>query len=68
MIQYAGVYFGAISGASAYIGQCVESCEVIAFDDLGPEAIRRLYVKDFPLTVIIDAFGNDLYEIGRKNI
>lgn len=66
MIEYSGVYFGAIGGAGAYIGQCVQSCEVIAFDDLGPEAIRRLVVKDFPLTVIIDAYGNDLYEIGRK--
>ena len=65
MIKYSGVYFGAIGGAGAYIGQCVQSCEIIAFDDLGPEAIRRLVVKDFPLTVIIDAYGNDLYEIGR---
>ena len=65
--QYQGVYFGAIGGAGAYISQCVESCEIIAFEDLGPEAIRRLVVKDFPLTVICDAYGNDLYEIGRKN-
>lgn len=67
MIKYSGVYFGAIGGAGAYIGQCVESCEVIAFDDLGTEAIRKLVVKDFPLTVIIDAYGNDLYEIGRQS-
>lgn len=66
MKKYAGVYFGAIGGAGAYIGQCVEDCEIIAFEDLGPEAIRRLYVKDFPLTVIIDAYGHDLYEIGRN--
>lgn len=66
MVKHVGVYFGAIGGAGAYIGQCVESCEIIAFDDLGPEAIRRLYVRDFPLTVIIDAYGNDLYEIGRN--
>lgn len=66
MVEYSGVYFGAIGGAGAYIGQCVESCEVIAFDDLGPEAIRKLVVKDFPLTVIIDADGNDLYEMGRE--
>jgi len=66
MIQYSGVYFGAIGGAGAYIGKCVESCEMIAFEDLGPEAIRRLVVKDFPLTVIIDAQGHDLYDIGRK--
>ncbi len=67
MMAYQGVYFGAIGGAGAYIGKCVESCEVIAFDDLGPEAIRKLYVKDLPLTVIIDAYGKDLYEIGREN-
>lgn len=66
MIEHSGVYFGAIGGAGAYIGKCVESCEVIAFDDLGPEAIRKLHVKDLPLTVIIDAKGNDLYEIGRQ--
>lgn len=66
MKEHAGVYFGAIGGAGAYIGRCVQSCEVIAFDDLGPEAIRRLEVKDFPLTVIIDAYGQDLYEKGRK--
>lgn len=65
MVKHHGVYFGAIGGAGAYIGNVVESCEVIAFDDLGPEAIRRLVVKDFPLTVIIDAYGNDLYEQGR---
>lgn len=65
--KYKGVYFGAIGGAGAYIGKCIESCEVIAFDDLGPEAIRKLVVKDLPLTVIVDSQGNDLYEIGRKN-
>jgi fumarate hydratase subunit beta len=65
MIEYSGVYFGAIGGAGAFIGQCIESCEIIAFDDLGPEAIRRLVVKDFPLTVIVDSEGYDLYEIGR---
>jgi fumarate hydratase subunit beta len=65
MIEYSGVYFGAIGGAGAFIGQCIESCEIIAFDDLGPEAIRRLVVKDFPLTVIVDSEGHDLYEIGR---
>lgn len=67
IVQNNGVYFGAIGGAGAYIGKCVESCEIIAFEDLGPEAIRKLYVKDFPLTVIIDSYGNDLYEIGRRN-
>lgn len=67
IIEYKGVYFGAIGGAGAYIGKCIKSCEIIAFDDLGPEAIRKLEVVDLPLTVIIDSFGNDLYENGRKN-
>jgi fumarate hydratase subunit beta len=67
IIKYNGVYFGAIGGAGAYISKCIQSCEIIAFEDLGPEAIRKLEVKDFPLTVIIDSEGNDLYEIGRKN-
>lgn len=67
MKTYHGVYFGAIGGAGAYIGQCVQSCEIIAFEDLGPEAIRKLVVKDLPLTVVIDAEGRDLYEIGRQN-
>lgn len=67
MKLYTGVYFGAIGGAGAYIGQCVQSCEIIAFEDLGPEAIRKLIVKDFPLTVVIDCEGHDLYEMGREN-
>lgn len=66
IIKYKGVYFGAIGGAGAYIGRCIKSAEIIAFDDLGPEAIRKLVVEDLPLTVIIDSYGNDLYEIGRK--
>lgn len=66
IIDNKGVYFGAIGGAGAYISKCIKSCEVIAFDDLGTEAIRKLEVVDLPLTVIIDSYGNDLYEIGRK--
>lgn len=66
IVQHHGVYFGAIGGAGAYIGQCVQSSQVIAFDDLGTEAIRQLVVKDLPLTVIIDSHGKDLYELGRK--
>lgn len=66
IIDYNGIYFGAIGGAGAYISKCIKSCEVIAFDDLGTEAIRKLEVVDLPLTVIIDSYGNDLYEIGRR--
>ena len=60
-----GIYFGAIGGAGAIIGKCVKSCKIIAFEDLGPEAIRELYVEDFPLTVVIDSEGNNLYDLGR---
>ena len=66
IMDYQSIYFGAIGGAGAYIGQCIQSCEVIAFEDLGPEAIRRLVVKDLPLTVVIDCYGHDLYEMGRS--
>ena len=60
------VYFGAIGGAGALISKCITSSEVIAYDDLGAEAIRRLEVKDMPLVVIIDTNGNNLYEIGKR--
>lgn len=66
IVEYEGVYFGAIGGAGAMMSSCIEECEIIAFDDLGPEAIRKLKVKDMPLVVVIDCQGNDLYEIGRK--
>ena len=61
------VYFGAIGGAGALLSQCVKSNELIAYEDLGAEALRKLYVEDMPLTVIIDSFGNNLYQIGREN-
>lgn len=60
-----GIYFGAIGGAGAYIGKCVKNAKIIAFEDLGAEAIRELVVEDFPLTVVIDCEGNDLYQIGK---
>lgn len=59
------VYFAAIGGCGALISKCVKSARVIAFPDLGPEALRELYVENFPLTVIIDSEGNNLYEIGK---
>mgnify|MGYP002547859633 FL=1 len=55
------VYFGAVGGAGALISKCIKSVEVIAYDDLGCEAIRRLFVEHFPVTVINDCCGNDLY-------
>ena len=62
-----GVYFGAIGGAGALMSNCIKKCEIIAFDDLGPEAIRRLEVEDMPLVVIIDSYGNDQYILGRND-
>ena len=60
------VYFGAIGGAGALLASCIKSCEVIAFPDLGTEAIRRIYVENFPVVAIIDATGENLYQTGRK--
>jgi len=67
MKEYGAVYFGAIGGAGALLARCVVSSEVVAYEDLGAEAIRRLIVKDMPLTVIIDSEGNDLYLKGRND-
>ncbi|GAA0859914.1 MULTISPECIES: Fe-S-containing hydro-lyase [Clostridium] len=61
------IYFGAIGGAAALIGKSIVKSEVIAYEDLGSEAIRRLEVKDLPLVVIIDSLGNNLYKIGKEN-
>jgi len=65
MQEYGAVYFGAIGGAGALLAKCVEASEFVAYEDLGTEAIRRLTVRDMPLTVIIDSKGNDLYKQGR---
>ena len=61
------VYFGAIGGAAALIGKSIIKSEIIAYEDLGAEAIRRMEVKDMPLVVIIDPQGNNLYDIGQKS-
>lgn len=66
-MQAAGaVYFAAIGGAGALIAQCVTSSEIVCYEDLGSEAIRRLTVRDLPLTVVIDARGENLYETGPR--
>ena len=59
-----GVYFGAIGGAGALLAKCIRSSELIAYEDLQSEALRKLYVEDMPLVVIIDCYGNNLYETG----
>ena len=56
------VYFAAVGGAGALISKCIMSSEVIAYDDLGAEAVRRLEVKDFPMVVVIDSTGENLYD------
>lgn len=61
------VYFGAIGGAGALIAQSIKKASVVAYDDLGTEAIRRLEVIDFPVVVLIDCEGNNLYEMVKKN-
>ena len=66
MKKYSGVYFGAIGGAGALLAKCIKSAKLIAFEDLGAEALRELYVEDMPLMVIIDSEGNNLYELGRE--
>lgn len=66
MTECGAVYFGAIGGAGALLAKSVVASEVVAFPDLGAEAVRRLTVKNFPATVIIDAAGRSLYEEGRK--
>ncbi len=66
MKEYSGVYFGAIGGAGALLAKCIKSAEIVDFEDLGAEALRRLYVEEMPLVVIIDSEGNNLYEEGKK--
>jgi fumarate hydratase subunit beta len=63
--EYKAVYFGAIGGAGALLAQCITAVELIAYEDLGTEAIRRLEVRDFPAMVINDCYGGDAYAEGR---
>jgi fumarate hydratase subunit beta len=66
MKKHKVVYLGATGGAAALIAKCVKKCDVIAYEDLGPEAVRRLEVEDMPLVVVTDCHGGDLYIEGRK--
>ena len=66
MKEHGAVYFGAIGGAGALLSKCIKKAEIVAYEDLGAEAIRRLEVEDFPVVVIIDSEGNNLYETGRE--
>ncbi len=64
--KYKAVYFGAVGGCGALLSQRIKKAEVIAYEDLGPEAVRRLEVEDFPVIVVYDAHGGDLEEMGIK--
>jgi len=66
MVEHQAVYFGATGGAAALIAKTIKAAEVVAYPDLGPEAIRRLTVQDMPLTVINDIYGGDLYQEGVR--
>ena len=66
MKEHGAVYFGAICGCVALLSKCIKKAEVIAYEDLGAEAIRKLEVEDFPVVVVIDSEGNNLYQTGKQ--
>ena len=66
IIRNKAVYFAAVGGAGALLSQCIKSSEVIAYDDLGAEAIRKLYVENFPVIVVIDSEGTNLYDLALE--
>ena len=66
IIRKKSVYFCAVGGAGALACKCIRSCEVIAFEDLGCESVKKLYIEDFPLTVAIDCHGGNIFTEGRK--
>ena len=66
MIKYRAVYFAAIGGAAALMAKCVKSSEIVAYEDLGAEAVRKLCVENLPLIVTIDSEGNNFYHIGQQ--
>lgn len=66
IIRNGSVYFAAVGGAGALLSKCIKNSEVIAYDDLGTEAIRKLQVENFPVIVVIDSKGNNLYETAVK--
>ena len=67
MKEHGAVYFGAIGGCGALLSRCIKSAKVVAYEDLGAEAIRELVVENFPAVVIIDSEGNNLYETGKAD-
>jgi fumarate hydratase subunit beta len=67
LIKFKAVYFAAVGGAAALLSQKIKKAKVVAFPELGPEAIFELEVEDFPVVVVNDIYGNDLYEMGIQN-
>ena len=68
IVRNGAVYFDAVGGAGALLSKCIKESKVIAYDDLGTEAIRELYVENFPVIVVIDSKGNNLYESVIKSV
>lgn len=66
MEKHTAVYFAAVGGAAALMAACIKSCEVIAYEDLGPESIKRLVLEDLPVIVAGDCYGNDFYLLGQE--
>ena len=66
MLKHGCIYFGSVEGTAALLSECIRSAEIVAYEDLGPEAIYRLTVEDFPAIVVNDLHGGDLYEEGRN--
>jgi len=66
MREHGCVYFGAVEGTAALLADCVKEATVVDYEDLGAEAIRRLVVEDFPVVVVNDLYGGDLYREGRE--
>ena len=67
MKRCGAVYFGAVGGAGALLSKCIRSCEIVAWPELGAEALCRLEVADFPAVVVIDTLGSNLYELGPRS-
>ena len=67
IVRNKAVYFAAVGGAGALLSKCIKESEIIAYDDLGPESIRKLTVEKFPVIVVIDSYGNNLYETAVDN-
>ena len=66
IVRNGAVYFAAVGGAGAILSKCILSSEIVAYEDLGTEAVRRLAIQDFPVVVVMDTLGNNLYETAVK--